>query len=269
MLGHVRHWGKIVLDSDYRETNRLLNMPRRKAGVTSLLGRQLEFVDGRSCALQYQVIFKNGIYAMKSSIENPRILDAGANIGVASLYFKSAFPKARICAFEADPEIADVLQRNLRAFCHNDVEVHCAGVSNLKSEMKFITDGSDGGRLVTMSDDSAAGLSVPVVRLRDWLIEPVDLLKLDIEGAEFDVVVDCEDRLDNVSNIFVEYHSFSSTRQQLPELLAILRNSGFRLYVQTDFCAQSPLYEVSQSSGMDLRLNIFATKPREPSSGDL
>jgi FkbM family methyltransferase len=260
MLDHVRHLGKIAFDGDYRETNRLLKMPRRQAGETSLLGPPLEFVDGRSCALQYKVIFKNGIYAMKSSAENPRILDAGANIGIASLYFKSAFPKARICAFEADPAIADVLQRNLHAFGYNDVEVHCAAVSDRKSEMKFISDGSDGGRLVKMTDDSAGGLTVPVVRMRDWLLEPVDLLKLDIEGAEFDVVVDCEDCFENVSNIFVEYHSFSSARQQLPELLAILRNSGFRLYVQTDFCAQSPLYEVSHSSGMDLRLNIFATK---------
>jgi len=33
------------------------------------------------------------------------------------------------------------------------------------------------------------------------------MLKIDIEGAEYDVLKDCEDSLENVKNIFVEYHS--------------------------------------------------------------
>src|ERR1700741_4710485 len=79
--------------------------------------------------------------------------------------------------------------------------------------------------------------------MRDWLNEPIDLLKLDIEGAEFDVLKDCDDRLSIVKCLFVEYHSFASQRQRLPELFAMLRDAGFRVHVQKDYFRASPLLD--------------------------
>jgi FkbM family methyltransferase len=244
-----------VTDASYREFHRLLTLPRRLPGSTDILGPRLAFVDGRSCALQHLVIFQHGLYAMKSSVDSPRILDVGANIGLASLYFKRTFPKARISAFEPDPLISETLQKNLTAFGYCDVDVHRVAVSDRAGTMKFSSDQSDGGRF------SADGQEVvSVVRMRDWLEEPIDLLKIDIEGAEFDVIRDCRDRLGNVSRLFVEYHSFTRTPQRLPELLTILRDAGFRLYVQTDFCAPSPMKDAFDDGEMDLRLNIFALR---------
>jgi FkbM family methyltransferase len=245
---------RFATDARYREFHRLLKMARRP-GTTKLLGdRELAFVDGLACARQHLVIFKQGLYAMKVG-DSPRILDAGANIGMASLYFKEKFPNARVTAFEPDPRIGDVLQRNLMSFGYGDVEVVHAAVSDHEGVMKFSPDNSDAGRLASDGDQE-----VRVVRMRDWLNEPVDLLKLDIEGAEFDVLVDCTDRLSNVSKLFVEYHSFASQPQRLPELLTILREAGFRVQAQTDYCAPSPLYETTIDNGMDLRLNIFGSR---------
>jgi hypothetical protein len=47
----------------------------------------------------------------------------------------------------------------------------------------------------------------------------IDMLKLDIEGAEVDVIVDCLDRLHNIHNVLVEYHSFRWHKQRIDELL--------------------------------------------------
>jgi FkbM family methyltransferase len=246
---------RFATDANYREFHRLLKM-EGKEGTTTLLGEhKLTFVDGLACARQHLVIFKEGLYAMKCG-KSPRIIDAGANIGMASLYFKKNFPDARITAFEPDPRIAEVLRKNLRSFRHDDVEVIRGAVSDHNGTMNFAPDHADGGRLAPNGQEE-----VKVVRMRDWLNEPIDLLKLDIEGAEFDVIKDCDDRLSIVKCLFVEYHSFASQRQRLPELFAMLRDGGFRVHVQTDYCAASPLLDPIIDNGMDLRLNIFGSRP--------
>jgi FkbM family methyltransferase len=263
---HIRHWAKLLSDIEYREINRLLKLPRKQFGKTRLLGTDLSFVDGRTCALQYKVIFQDGIYAMESGITAPRILDVGANIGMATIYFKSIFPEARIDAFEADPVVASILQHNVDAFKLRDVRVHNVAASDTAGTLTFLSNGSDGGRLVKERDAvdlksrSESTVQVPAVRLKDCLIESIDFLKLDIEGAEYDVIADCQDSLHFVRHIFVEYHSFVSRPQMLPEFLGFLRDAGFRLFVQTDYCASSPLKSSASDAGMDLRLNIFGTR---------
>ncbi|MBK9174775.1 MAG: FkbM family methyltransferase, partial [Flavobacteriales bacterium] len=75
--------------------------------------------------------------------------------------------------------------------------------------------------------------SVPSVKLRDVLISngTVDLLKVDIEGAETEVLLDCGDALGGVQRLYVEYHSFRNRPQRLHELLALLAAQGFRYYL--------------------------------------
>ena len=79
------------------------------------------------------------------------------------------------------------------------------------------------------TNHSAAGTScqVSTVRLRDYLAQRVDMLKLDIEGAETDVMLDVSDRLRDVHNIFVEYHSFADRPQRLDELTRRAAQTGF------------------------------------------
>jgi len=253
----IRHWIRLGIDAHYREIDRLLKLPRRQRGVTRLLGHPMYFIDGRSCALQHRVIFEHGIYALQSGNSVPRILDVGANIGMATVYLKRRFPSARIDAFEADPDIVQVLRQNIALFNLKDVEVHHAAASDKAGSLLFISTGADGGHL---SRSAGEGVAVPAVRLRDWLSEPVDFLKLDVEGAETAIISDCKGRLRNVSKLFVEYHSFANEEQRLPELLEILRDAGFRLFIQTDYCSQSPLDDPVCDGPMDLRLNIFATR---------
>jgi hypothetical protein len=98
----------------------------------------------------------------------------------------------------------------LRSFGHDDVEVTRGAVSDHNNgTMNFAPDHADGGRLAPNGQEE-----VKVVRMRDWLNEPIDLLKLDIEGAEFDVIKDCDDRLSIVKCLFVEYHSLASQRSE-------------------------------------------------------
>jgi len=104
---------------------------------------------------------------------------------------------------------------------------------------------------------------VRAVRLRSYLAnEPVDLLKIDIEGAETLVLEDCADLLPNVERLFVEYHSFEGRPQTLHQLLAVLSNAGFRVYVAAVDGSTQSFVRQARYLGMDMQLNVFATRPR-------
>jgi hypothetical protein len=101
---------------------------------------------------------------------------------------------------------------------------------------------------------------IEAARLREYLDRPVELLKLDIEGAETEVLQDCADRLSAVARLYVEYHSFCGQRQLLPDLLALLRGAGFRLHVQSAGVAPQPLLEGRDYNGLDLQLHVFGVR---------
>jgi hypothetical protein len=98
------------------------------------------------------------------------------------------------------------------------------------------------------------------VRLRDFLDSPVDLLKLDIEGAGTDVLLDCANRLTDVGAVFVEYHSFAGSEQRLDVLLSSLKSAGFRVLIQTEMCPPQPLIERRNYLGIDLQWNVFGVR---------
>jgi hypothetical protein len=73
---------------------------------------------------------------------------------------------------------------------------------------------------------------VDSVRLREWLErEEIDLLKLDIEGAELVVLQDVGSALNSVAAMHLEVHDLNPARRILPECLSILERAGFVIAV--------------------------------------
>jgi len=99
---------------------------------------------------------------------------------------------------------------------------------------------------------------VPSVRLLDYIDDRIDFLKLDIEGSEVEVLLDCKERLDLVDHLFVELHSYVNRRQRLDEMLSVLVESGFRYHIQPELVSERPFLTRYNDNGMDQRLNIFA-----------
>jgi hypothetical protein len=117
-----------------------------------------------------------------------------------------------------------------------------------------------GGSLAGRIDPHGRGAAVPAVRLRDWLAEPVDLLKLDIEGAETAVLADCADRLAGVARLFVEYHGAAGAPQTLHAVLALLDAAGFRCYLREEYAPARPFLERPARAGFDQQLAIYALR---------
>ena len=271
LLGRVKRAVKAVFRDDAgpndpirQELERLRSAPRHMPLTTDLFGFRFELVDGASFVACYESIVRRGTYRFTSPVDAPYVIDCGANVGVSVVYFKQMYPQSRILAFEADPAVFSTLEANVQRAEFANVELVNKAVWTERGEIPFWHEGADAGRIARPADNGGNDLSpVPTVRLRDYLREPVDLLKLDIEGAEVDVLLDCGDALRNVRTLFVEYHSFASQAQRLDLLMATLTSAGFRLFVQTEQCAPQPFVRRTAHLGMDLQLNIFGVRTED------
>jgi FkbM family methyltransferase len=263
LLTMVKHCAKLVLRPSYRreqgEMRRLRHMPNHTHGSTTLLGTRLELVDPGSFVAMYDEIFEREIYRFVAADDRPRILDCGANVGLSVCYFKRLYPHSRITAFEPDPQVFACLSRNCQALGLDGVELIPQAVWKQAGDLPFRAEGADAGRLA--AQDEAQTGTVKACRLKEFLVEPVDFLKMDIEGAEADVLADCAPELANVRTCFVEYHSFSGRPQQLETVTRVLSEAGFRLHVHPVFWSHHPFVKRREHLGMDLQLNIYAFRP--------
>lgn len=216
-----------------RLTPDIANHPRRVAGSLDLNGRELFYVDLHSVYWQARQIFINRLYDVKISTDSPVIVDCGAHIGLATLFFGHRFPSARIHAFEADPAIAETLSLNVASFGLSGVTVHHRAAWTHEGTVRFSASGDDAGYVAA---GAATGKDISTTRLRD-LVEgrDVDLLKLDIEGSEFAVLEDCDGALAGVHSLIVEVHLFGQRDASLAKLLTLIERNGFQ-YALSDLC---------------------------------
>ena len=83
---------------------------------------------------------------------------------------------------------------------------------------------------------------------------------MDIEGAEYEVLMHIKPYLKNIRNIVFEYHSSTFSDQKLAELLNLLKEAGFRYHIKEAFTRRSPLYDKDVMLNMDLQLNVYGVR---------
>jgi FkbM family methyltransferase len=212
--------------------------PRFTPGSIRLMDLDVRYGDLLTLCPQWDDIFVKRTLAFSSPSPEPRILDCGANVGLASLFFRRLYPRARITAFEADPALFAILDANLKANGAGDVEARHAAVWTTAGTLTFNCEGGDSGMIGSLPGAvGGTAAVVPSVRLRDILDdEPVDLLKLDIEGAEDLVLADCEPALSRVRALVMDLHEFDPSHRQAPRVLERLSRAGFQ-YAIDDFVA--------------------------------
>jgi FkbM family methyltransferase len=201
----------------------------------------------------YDEIFCTKCYDFIVDRPDPYIIDAGANIGMATLRFLKLYPKARIVAFEPQPDVFEMLQKNIVNNLYADnVRLVNAALSDEDGEASF-------NRLVDGETDCCASLedvpgmndriTVKTVTLLPYIDRRVDLLKLDIEGKEFDALHKAgeADLLKMVDRMIIEYHPirrYEIKNGYFLPLLNLLSENGYYTDVRTphEMAGQYNLY---------------------------
>src|SRR5690606_31500071 len=141
----------------------------------------------------------------------PFIVDCGSNIGMAVHYFKWLYPRAQILAFEAGSGAYGRLVRNIELNELRDVTPHHAALGDREGTIEFFVSPEDPGSLLMSTVEQrmpGSAERVKSVRLSSYLDRKVDFLKLDVEGAELDVLRDLQrtGKLQLVQQMVIEYH---------------------------------------------------------------
>ena len=246
----------------YREFIKLLfrygKTKRNEKRAIKYLNHKIMVADCLSFIFQFKEMYVKRYYEFKTERKAPLILDCGSNIGISVLFFRDVYPNSVIKAFEADPYISELLQYNLKNNSAGNVEVISKAVWINNQGIEFSSEGADGGSIFS----SNKKIKVPSIRLKDVIEneDSIDFLKIDIEGAETEVIEDCRNSLKNVKNIFVEYHSFINKDQDLDKILNVLKINGFRYFIKADEPRQRPFinHNSTISQNMDFQVNIFA-----------
>jgi FkbM family methyltransferase len=181
----------------------------------------------------FEEIFLRKQYHFPSENECPVILDVGSNIGLSILYFKKLFRDATIIGFEPDPDTFAVLSRNMAANGLDDVVLRNEAVHDRNDRVDLYGDPERPGsprQSTSAGRISGAKRSVRATRLSDHMLQPIDFLKLDVEGAELTVVDELErsGKLPLVERMAIEYHHHLDEQEDLfSQLLATLERAGF------------------------------------------
>jgi FkbM family methyltransferase len=245
------------------ERRRIKKYPPYTMGYANLFGKKFKFHDRLGFLITYDEIFKNGIYKFISDNKKKVIVDCGANIGVSVLFFSLNYPDHKIIAFEPDEFTFSILKENVEEYKLKNVELHQRAVWNKEDVLKFYTDGGLGAR-VNEAYRGQSSKSVKSVRLKEYLNQEIDFLKIDIEGAEFEVLEDCKELLSKVNNLFFEYHGFIDRPQKLHEMLKVINQSGFHYYIKESLTRKRPFMDRQLiCESFDMAINIFCYKEEE------
>jgi len=170
------------------------------------------------------------------------ILDIGAHIGAFSAFAaRHAGPGSRILAYEPEPENFALLEENLRASAAGCASARRAALWRDSGEAEFLVNtGNRAGhslfakKVQIESRGAAETIRVPMITLDDIFenepIEQCEFLKMDCEGAEYDVLYAASPGcLDRVQTISLEFHDVEGEGRTARELARYLVSRGFTI----------------------------------------
>lgn len=165
---------------------------------------------------------------LKSKV-NPIIVDIGANIGSFSIYAHRLNKELKpiIYAFEPHPDNANLIASNLKRNNIENYYIIQKAVAGANGVASFDISGAfDSFKLGTNSDQS---VEVTTTKLSTFCslnhIDKIDLLKIDIEGGEYDVIKhDLNFINQKVGVMFIEYHNFNVNDGHLLLIEALEKN---------------------------------------------
>ncbi len=170
----------------------------------------------------------------------PTIIDLGSEVGLSVFYFKSIYPHAKIYAFEPDPSSYKLLIQNIKRNNLKNVFSYNVAVASKRGLISFFVDPIVNGSL-TMSlypQRQQKKMKVAADRLSHYVKNKIDLLKMDIEGAELSVLEDLarSKKISLIKMMIIEYHHhIEIDKNNLSHLLSILEKARFGYQIRAKY----------------------------------
>jgi FkbM family methyltransferase len=156
-------------------------------------------------------VFVEKEYDFSFKIKPKLIIDGGANIGCTTFWFKNKFPEAQIVAVEPEESNFKILEQNVGHL--PGVKLLRAGIWNENTNLQIKDPGLGKWGFETQAAEAGAKNSFPAVTidkiLADSGMPEIDILKLDVEGAEKEIFgPGCESWLSRTKVLIIELHEY-------------------------------------------------------------
>jgi FkbM family methyltransferase len=164
------------------------------------------------------------------------VVDIGANAGYFTLFAASCFADAQVFSFEPVPVNYAQLRRHLNLNSSKKIKCFPKAVAGQAGEISLSFDSSDSfttsATIFKQADQQTTLIKVPCLTLGQIMdensIKKCDLLKMDCEGAEYDILYNClPDHLQRIDQIAMEVHNGEKENQNIETLESFLRGQGF------------------------------------------
>lgn len=140
------------------------------------------------------------------------VLDLGAHVGSFSIMAAKEFPELKFVAYEPSKDNFALLEENIKLNKRENIESQNSAIHTKTGTSYFVTEGtSDSWKLVDSNEGYSSYEEVKTTSLQDAagkFIENKSLgfIKMDIEGAEFDVLENSKDLLKQIPYLLLEFH---------------------------------------------------------------
>lgn len=178
-------------------------------------------------------------YYIYDNSQQMNIIDVGANIGAFSIYAAKKYPQSKIFSFEPDKKNFDKLLKNISV--NGICNIQCFNLAIGKTNGKILLYSVEGGDFGTvLSSTVRKGLKSTEVEsrtldkiLEDNKIEYCDLLKMDCEGAEYDIIFNTKREIfDKIKLISIEFHQHDQYSGS--DLKNFLKNINYDVSLNTN-----------------------------------
>jgi FkbM family methyltransferase len=167
------------------------------------------------------------------TVKNIRLVDIGANFGSFTIWAHGAAGVREAFCFEPEPDSFRLLNFNLSLNdCSAAKTLACAVGGESRMIKISLKKSSPGGTTIYDGDTSPEAKTVPVIAFEKWLGEvegDFDLLKMDCEGAEWEIIRRTDPRqFARFQVVVAEVHEDPEHKQAVPEFKQSMENLGFR-----------------------------------------
>lgn len=197
----------------------------------------------------FKQIFHNQEYNISFDFNPDVIIDAGANIGLASIYFAKRYPEAHIYAIEPETTNYNRLLDTINSY-KNIMPFKAALHHTTNEEMEIVDQGVGHWGFATKIKEDISNNSLETIKtvsisslIDKYELQKIDILKMDIEGAEADVFMkNYNDWLPKVKCLIIEFHERfrPGSEEKIKTLITYFKFSGYQkgenwIFINHDF----------------------------------
>ena len=161
------------------------------------------------------------------------IIDIGGHIGLFSIYASQKCKSGKIFTFEPVIDNFKILRENIETNKNKNIFPENIAISNKNSKVTIFLSDDDAGH--GMYSKSSNSITINAINLEEIFLKnnlkKCDFLKIDAEGAEFDILENIsEDMLKTISKIVIEYHIFEDNSiKRLENIMEKFEKNGFKI----------------------------------------